>query len=104
MTGHPLPQPGTARITWTRLDAESRHGLDVIGYCIVYSEEDKSSYRKQLFPPSTVLFDTISVDLVGLEHGLTYLVGVATVTTAGVGIFSQQINVTTYPGKRKLFD
>ena len=104
MTGHPLPQPGTVRIAWTPLDAESRHGLDVIGYCIIYSEEDKSFNRKQIFPPSAALFDTVSVDLVGLEHGLTYYVGVATVTTAGVGTFSQRINVTTYPGNQRLFD
>jgi hypothetical protein len=93
---YPLPQPGTVRVTWT--PPNTTHGLNVTGYTVQYRKVDagRHLYREHLLRTSTITEQTASVDLIGLQLGQEYYVRVAVATIAGMGTYSDPVNVTTY--------
>ena len=92
---YPLPQPGTVRVTWT--PPNTTHGLNVFGYTV--QTDGGGEVKEQHFHTASVVGETSSVDVSGLQQGQGYHIRVAIMTTAGVGTFSDAVNVTTYAGE-----
>ena len=97
---YPLPQPGTVRVTWT--PPNTTYGLKITGYTVEYKKGDthRQLYKEHFLKINTFTEQTSSVDLVGLQMGQEYYVRVAVATIAGMGTYSDPVNVTTYASKK----
>ena len=91
-------KPGMVRITWTHPKIPQE--LRVIGYTIQYRKETGMNelYMEKMYNSTNIVEKTESVDVDGLQVGQVYSFRVAIVTTAGVGTYSNTINVTTDKG------